>query len=311
MTPGKIVEPGKGKSGADEKPLEPGLYIVATPIGNLEDITLRALRVLRSANVIACEDTRQTQKLLTHFGIGAKVVSYHEHNEAQRAERLLGDLREGAVVALVSDAGMPGISDPGAVVVRAAVEAGVAVFPVPGANAGLTALVASGLDAEEFRFLGFLPARRGERRTLLEQLRGEPMTLVFYEAPHRVVEALEDVVTAMGAGRRVVLARELTKLHEEFLRGTAEDVRAQLAGRESIRGEMVLLIAGARAGTALPEMYGSGDSPAPSAADLASRVEILMRVEGLEERDALKRASKEFGVGKSEAYREWQRKKRR
>jgi 16S rRNA (cytidine1402-2'-O)-methyltransferase len=310
MSPGKIVEQGK-RDGGEEKPLTPGLYIVATPIGNLEDITLRALRVLRAADVIACEDTRQTQKLLTHFGIvsenrGAKVVSYHEHNEAERAERLLAELSEGAVVALVSDAGMPGISDPGAVMVKAAIEAGVAVFPIPGANAGLTALVASGLDAEEFRFLGFLPPRRGERRTLLEKVRGERMTLVFYEAPHRVVEALEDVVTAMGAGRRVVLARELTKIHEEFLRGTAEEVRAELAGRENIRGEMVLLIAGAAGGATVAEMYGAG----AGAADLATRVETLMKVEGLEEREALKRAAKEFGVGKSEAYREWQRRKR-
>jgi 16S rRNA (cytidine1402-2'-O)-methyltransferase len=305
MSPGKIVEQGR-REGGEEKPLTPGLYIVATPIGNLEDITLRALRVLRAADVIACEDTRQTQKLLTHFGIGAKVVSYHEHNESERAERLLAELSEGAVVALVSDAGMPGISDPGAVMVKAAIGAGVAVFPIPGANAGLTALVASGLEAEEFRFLGFLPPRRGERRTLLEKVRGERMTLVFYEAPHRVVEALEDVVTAMGAGRPVVLARELTKIHEEFLRGTAEEVRAELAGRENIRGEMVLLIAGSAGGAEVREMYGAG----AAGADLATRVETLMKVEGLEEREALKRAAKEFGVGKSEAYREWQRRKR-
>jgi 16S rRNA (cytidine1402-2'-O)-methyltransferase len=299
-------ESAKSAAGRPEKALTPGLYIVATPIGNLEDITLRALQVLRSADVIACEDTRQTQKLLTHFGITGRVVSYHEHNEAQRSERLLDELREGATVALVSDAGMPGISDPGAFVVRAAVDAGVSVFPVPGANAALTALVASGLEAEEFRFMGFLPPRRGERRTLLEKLRAEPMTMVFYEAPHRVVDALEDVATALGPGRRVVLARELTKIHEEYLRGTAAEVHANMASRESVRGEMVLMIAGSAKSA---EDGGAAESSA-NGVDLATRVATLMRVDGLEEREALKRAAKEHGVGKSEAYREWQRRKR-
>ena len=191
----------------DTPPLAPGLYLVATPIGNLEDITLRALRVLRSADLIACEDTRQTQKLLNHFNIAARTVSYHQHNEQSRSEDLLTTLRSGGRVALVSDAGMPGISDPGGAVVNAAIAAGIAVFPVPGANAALSALTGSGLDTEKFLFLGFLPPRSGERRSLLEAHAREQSTLIFYEAPHRILDALTDVAAAMGESRRIVLAR--------------------------------------------------------------------------------------------------------
>jgi 16S rRNA (cytidine1402-2'-O)-methyltransferase len=282
-----------------ESPLAPGLYLVATPIGNLEDMTLRGLRVLRQAEVIACEDTRQTQKLLDHFGIKTAKVSYHQHNEAGRAEQLVERLRQGGSVALVSDAGMPAISDPGGTLVAAAIAAGVQVFPVPGANAALSALVASGLDAESFLYLGFLPARGGERRTLLESLVREPRTMVFYESPHRIVDSLADVEAVLGSGRRIVLARELTKLHEEFLRGTVAAVRADIVSRPSFRGEMVLLLAGA-----------SPAEETASATSLVDRVQQLMRDDQLDEKDALKRAAKERGLGKSEAYREWQRRKR-
>lgn len=288
--------------------LAPGLYLVATPIGNLEDITLRALRVLRSADSIACEDTRQTAKLLGHYGIRTPTVSYHLHNESARAQELVEELRGGARIALVSDAGMPGIADPGVAVVAAAIAVGVAVYPIPGANAALAALVASGLETERFTFRGFLPSKAGQRRTVLERVLGElrscgedePATQVFYETPHRVVEALADVVAVFGPEQRVVLARELTKLHEEFLRGTAAGVLTELRARTSIRGEMVLLIEGRAQGTA------GGDG---SGLTLAEEMAALM-LEGASEKDALKQAARTRGLGKSEAYREWQRTKR-
>lgn len=282
------------------EPLAPGLYLVATPIGNLEDITLRALRVLRSVDRIACEDTRQTQKLLNHFGIVKPTLSFHEHNEAARAAELIADLRAGARIAVVSDAGMPGISDPGSLLVRAAIEAGVAVYPVPGANAALSALIASGLNTEEFLFLGFLPSKAGPRMKRLESIGAqvtEPLTVVTYEAPHRIVETLADVEQAFGAECRVVLARELTKLHEEFLRGTVGEVRAQLAERDRVRGEMVLLI------EARPRAREAESQPA----SLRERIAELEKSEGLNEMDALKRIARERGVSKSELYRELQR----
>jgi 16S rRNA (cytidine1402-2'-O)-methyltransferase len=282
------------------KPLAPGLYLVATPIGNLEDITLRALRVLRSVDRIACEDTRQTQKLLNHFGIATPTLSVHEHNEAARARELIEELRDGKRIAVVSDAGMPGISDPGSFLAKAAIEAGVAVYPVPGANAALSALVASGLDTDEFFFLGFLPSKAGARMTRLEEIRArfeEPVTLAIYEAPHRILETLADVERVWGVEARVVLARELTKVHEEFLRGTVREVRAQLAERDRMRGEMVLLVE-AKPGAA----EGAG-----GAGSLRERLAELEKTEGLNEKDALKRVAKERGVSKSELYRELQR----
>ena len=202
----------------------PALYLVATPIGNLEDITLRAVRVLKEVDVIACEDTRQTQKLLNHYGITTRTISYHEHNEMTRAAELVKELQEGASVALVTDAGMPGISDPGYRLISLAIRHHVPVVPIPGASAFLAALVASGLPTDSFRFSGFLPAKRGERRAALEAIKTSPRTQVFYEAPHRVVETLADVVEVLGNARHVVIAREVTKLHEEFLRGRAREV---------------------------------------------------------------------------------------
>lgn len=283
---------------AEDQPLAPGLYLVATPIGNLEDITLRALRVLRTADRIACEDTRQTQKLLNHFGITTPTTSLHEHNEAAKTPELLAALREGGRIAVVSDAGMPGISDPGMQIAAAAIAEGVAVYPVPGANAALSALVASGLPTEQFLFAGFLPAKAGERRTALEQLRSETderRTVIFYDAPHRILETLSDMEAVWGAGTRVVLARELTKLHEEFLRGTAAEVRAALAERDRVRGEMVLLL------DAQPE------AKAAAAVSLREQLAQLQRDEGLSEMDGLKRIARERGISKSEAYRELQR----
>lgn len=284
----------------EDPQLAPGLYLVATPIGNLEDITLRALRVLRSVDRIACEDTRTTAKLLSHFGIPTPTVSYHLHNEHSRAAELIEALKSGQRIAIVSDAGMPGIADPGAAIAAEAIAAGVPVYPIPGANAALSALIASGLSTESFLFHGFLPSKEGQRRTTLEALRSQGFadtTHIFYETPHRILGALEDVIATFGPTHRVALARELTKLHEEFLRGTAQEVHAALVNRPTIRGEMVLLLDGAT-------------PPATDASQpltLAAEVQALMTIHSLSEKDALKQVAKSRGIGKSEAYREWQR----
>jgi 16S rRNA (cytidine1402-2'-O)-methyltransferase len=274
--------------------LAPGLYLVATPIGNLEDITLRALRVLKQADMIACEDTRQTQKLLNHFGIEKPTVSYHEHNEASRAAELVEKLTQGARIAMVSDAGTPGISDPGFRLIALAIERGLPVVPVPGAAALLTAVVASGLPIDSFSFRGFLPPKSGGRRRELENIRQSSQTEIFYEAPHRIREALEDAV-ALGPQRSVVVARELTKVHEEFLRGTAAEILAVLNARGDVKGEIVLLIG--------PAVEGEVQAPSISIRD---RVHQLMHDEKLDEKAALKKVAKERGISKSEAYREWQ-----
>jgi 16S rRNA (cytidine1402-2'-O)-methyltransferase len=275
--------------------LAPGLYLVGTPIGNLEDMTLRAIRVLKQADVIACEDTRQTQKLLNHFGIETRAVSYHEHNEASRAVELAEKLTQGGRVAVVSDAGMPGISDPGFRLVLLAVERGIAVFPVPGPAAFLAALVASGLPTDSFSFRGFLPAKSGSRRRELEKVLGSEETQVYYEAPHRIKETLGDVVEVLGQERSVVVARELTKIHEEFLRGTAGEVVQTLNARGEVKGEITLLLGKAAEG-----------ARAPRGVSVRERVEEIMRDEKVDEKSALKKVAKERGISKSEAYRELQ-----
>jgi 16S rRNA (cytidine1402-2'-O)-methyltransferase len=271
------------------------LYVVATPIGNLEDITYRAVRVLREAGLIACEDTRQTRKLLDHYGIATPTISYHEHNEIQRAEELVRKLEEGVAIAQVSDAGMPGISDPGYRVIKLAIERGISVIPIPGPSALTAALVGSGLPADVFEFRGFLPAKSGQRRTVLESFLGASHTIVVYEAPHRIREALEDIVGVLGSERPVVIARELTKIHEEFIRGTAAEVLARLQAVEP-RGEITLLI-------------GPGESQIRPVAikDVASRLEEIMREQKVDEKAALKVLAKEQGLSKSEVYRELQR----
>jgi 16S rRNA (cytidine1402-2'-O)-methyltransferase len=283
------------------KPLAPGLYLVATPIGNLEDITLRALRILRSVDRIACEDTRQTQKLLNHFEIRTPTVSYHMHNEGSRSEELVAELKLGACIAVVSDAGTPGIADPGGQIANAAIAAGIDVFPVPGANAAISGLIASGLPTERFTFHGFLPAKAGQRKTTLEELPRGDATHLFYEAPHRIVDTLADVETVFGPTQHVVIARELTKLHEEFLRGPVSELRTQLATRPSIRGEIVLMLAPAMA----------DNETAAQRASVAVEVAALIKAEGISEMDALKRVARERGMGKSEAYRELQREQNR
>ena len=285
---------------SDEERLEPGLYVVGTPIGNLEDITLRALRVLRTADRIACEDTRQTQKLLNHYDIRTPTVSYHEHNEMTRAPELIVHLEDGERIALVTDAGMPGISDPGYRLISLAVRHGIRVVPVPGASAFLSALVASGLPGETFKFNGFLPAKVGQRKQVLEEVSDLPRTQIFYEAPHRILETLKDIVEVMGATRHIVVAREVTKLHEEFLRGRVEDVLGTAEDRGELKGEITLLIGKAEENT----------QPAATKETVGQMVRRIMSDESLDEKDALKRAAKEFGISKSEAYREWQRAKK-
>jgi 16S rRNA (cytidine1402-2'-O)-methyltransferase len=287
---------------ADANPkgfLTPGLYLVGTPIGNLEDITLRAVRVLKDADQIACEDTRQTQKLLNHYGISTRTVSYHEHNELTRAPELVLDLEGGARVALVTDAGTPGISDPGFRLISLAIRHHIPVVPIPGASAFLAALVASGLPTDSFRFSGFLPAKVGQRRQMLESIKASPRTQVFYEAPHRVKEAVEDVIEVLGKDRQLVIAREVTKIHEEFLRGRAGEILETLKARGDIKGEITLLIG----------KLEEGQPKAASRLSVRERLEQIMAEEKLDEKAALKRIAKEMGVSKSEAYRELQRSK--
>jgi 16S rRNA (cytidine1402-2'-O)-methyltransferase len=286
---------------SSDKPLAPGLYLVATPIGNLEDITLRALRILRSVDRIACEDTRQTQKLLNRFEIHTPTVSYHMHNEGSRTEELIAELKVGARIAIVSDAGTPGIADPGGQIAAAAIAAGIDVFPIPGANAAISGLIASGLPTDQFVFHGFLPAKAGQRKTALEKLIRRDVTHVFYEAPHRILDTLVDVEAVFGQSQHVVIARELTKLHEEFLRGSVGELRSQLAARASVRGEIVLMLA-------LSPTESSSEKKRES---LAVEVAALMKSEGIGEMDALKRVARDRGIGKSEAYRELQREQNR
>jgi 16S rRNA (cytidine1402-2'-O)-methyltransferase len=295
-----------------ETPLAPGLYLVATPIGNLGDITLRALDVLRRADRIACEDTRQTQKLLNHFAISTPTVSCHQHNERQRANELIEALKAGGRIAVVSDAGMPGISDPGGWLTSEAIAAGATVIPIPGANAALSALVASGLPTAEFHFIGFLPEKAGARRSRLEDLAAEAaksgktaQTLIFYEAPHRILETLADLEAVWGPELRVVVARELTKIHEEFLRSTVAEARRVLAGRDRIRGEITLLVE-ARPLARAADLAGNG---APE--KIADRVARLQTESGVDEKEALKKLARELGQSKSELYRELQRERAR
>ncbi|HEU5351276.1 MAG TPA: 16S rRNA (cytidine(1402)-2'-O)-methyltransferase [Terracidiphilus sp.] len=310
------------ESTLNAKPLAPGLYLVATPIGNLGDITLRALDILRRAHRIACEDTRQTQKLLNHFQIATPTVSCHQHNEHARAAELIGDMKAGKAVALVSDAGTPGISDPGAWLVPAAIASGIPVIPIPGANAALSALIASGLSTADFRFLGFLPEKSGPRRTFLEDLaadfaanpRSTPQTFLFHEAPHRIADTLLDIEKIFGAQpHAVVVARELTKLHEEFLRGTAAEILSALASRDRIRGEFTLLLELQPAKSASDADGHTSDSheASPKPEKISAQLARLKAEEDLDEKEALKRLARLSGQSKSELYRELQRERAR
>ena len=263
------------------------LYLVSTPIGNLEDITFRAVRTLREANLIACEDTRHTAKLLQHYGIDRPTISYHEHNESERSLALLDRLQNGETIAVVSDAGTPLISDPGYRLVSAATQAGINVIAVPGASALLTALAASGLPTDEFHFAGFLPPKTGQRRKELERLADLNCTVVVYEAPHRIVDALEDI-GEVYADAPVVVTRELTKMHEEYLRGTADSILLDLNARPSIKGEMTIVI-------------GRRVAVQTDSRSIPDAVADHMR-QGLSRMDALKAVARERGLSKREVY---------
>jgi 16S rRNA (cytidine1402-2'-O)-methyltransferase len=280
-------------------PQRPALFVVATPIGNLEDITFRAVRTLKEVDAIACEDTRQTQKLLNHYGIEKRTVSYHEHNEMTRAAELIMEMEQGASIALVTDAGMPGISDPGFRLISLAIRHHIPVVPLPGPAAFLAALVASGMPTDSFRFSGFLPPKSGQRRKLLESIKDSPRTQIFYEAPHRLIESLEDIVATLGAHRHVVIAREVTKLHEEFVRGQVAEVLEMMEARDEVRGEITLLIGKA-------DEHGA---PAVEQKNVRQRMREMMKAENIDEKDAMKRVAKEMGVSKSEVYRELQKSK--
>lgn len=267
------------------------LYLVATPIGNLEDITLRALRVLKEVDVIACEDTRHTRKLLDHFGISKPTVSYHEHNEQSRAQELTARLLSGASIALVTDAGTPGISDPAYRIVSAAIDAGISVIPIPGATAMIAGLIASGLPTDAFLFVGFLPAKRQARRAKLIELQSVRETIVCYEAPHRIKETLSEAREVLG-NRQASLAREITKLYEQFMRGTLAEISAQLQGSEP-RGEMTLVIAGTSKEENLTLQNNSS---------INDQLEQLMKDTGLSRNDAMKQLARIRGVSKKEIY---------
>lgn len=265
------------------------LYVVASPIGNLEDMTYRAVRVLREVDLIACEDTRHTRHLLDHFGINRTTVSYHEHNETARTSDLIVRLQSGNNIALVSDAGTPLISDPGYRVVAAAVAAGIPVVPVPGASAILAALAASGLPTDSFHYGGFLPSKAGQRRRALTAAVALDCTLVFYEAPHRILETLTDMAELMPR-RPVVIAREMTKLHEEYLRGTASEIAELLSSRPAIKGELTIVIG----------------KPVEAEVDSRPARELLnlFLSQGYSRMDAIKEVARARGVSKREIYSE-------
>lgn len=275
------------------------LFIVATPIGNLEDITHRAVRILREVDVIACEDTRRTQKLLNQFGIKTKTISYHEHNERERAEQLCQLLETGKDIAIVSDAGTPLISDPGFRIVNAAIQRNVPIVPIPGPTAFVTALAASGLASDQFLFVGFLPARANARRAKLEELREIAATLIFYEAPRRIAKTLKDALDVFG-NRNATVARELTKLHEEIVRGSLAGLRQRFSQNPTARGEMVLIISGASERRLDATQFS--DEIEDQSRRLSKRVREL-EGEGLDAKVALKKAARELGIKRAEAYR--------
>ena len=272
------------------------LYIVATPIGNLEDITLRALRILKEVDLIACEDTRHTAKLLTRYGITTPRKSCHEFNEENRVFELISLLREGKNIALVGDAGTPLISDPGYKLVSACRKEGITVIPIPGACAAVTALSASGLPSDGFFFVGFLPSRAAARRRRLAEIAGIPATLIFYEAPHRLIASMKDMADILGE-RRAALAREITKIHEEFLCGTPDEILDALRARAEIRGEITLIIEGGEGrGQALPVFPES----------IFEHLEKEMKKSGLSRNEALKTVAHERGLSRRDAYRQLQ-----
>ncbi len=267
------------------------LYVVATPVGNLEDITLRALRILKEVDLIACEDTRYTAKLLSHYGISTPRESYHQFNEASRTPRLIQRLREGKNIALVTDSGTPLVSDPGYGIVSGCRKEGIPVIPIPGPSAAIAALIGSGLPAENFFFAGFLPARQSMRKRRLQELGAIPATLVIYEAPHRLISSLEEMVSVFGP-RRACIARELTKVHEEFLNGTLPELLAEIQSRPKVQGEITLVIEPGEKETVVSRCPES----------LRQHLEEEMQRTGLPRNEALKRVAKQRGLTRKEAY---------
>lgn len=279
------------------------LYLCPTPIGNLEDITLRALKILKEVDLIAAEDTRVTIKLLNHYEIKTPLVSYHEHNKRGQGPKLIGLLQEGKNIALVSDAGTPGISDPGQDLVKLAIEAGIEIVPLPGAAAVISALVASGLSTERFAFEGFLPKKAGERDKRLAELAPDPRTLIFYEAPHRITKTLKALKDGLG-NRKAVIAREMTKLHEEFIRGTLEELIQKFA-ETAPKGEMVIVLEGAGADSKPGKENSPGWDPELSAIERKSKLESIIEDKirkGFSKNQALREAAKELGISRNEAY---------
>lgn len=274
------------------------LYLVPTPIGNLEDMTYRAARLLKEVDIIAAEDTRNTQKLLNHFEINTPQISFHEHNSKERTQQLIEKLLSGKNVAQVSDAGMPSISDPGVDLVQAAVQAEISVVPLPGANAALTALIASGIVPQPFYFYGFLPRKKKELKQELELLNRREETMIFYESPHRLKQLLEQMEEIFGAERSVVLARELTKRYEEFIRGSVEDV-LQWTNDEQIRGEFVVIVEGNQNAEELEE------APEWETWTTKEHVERVIEDENVQSKQAIKEVAKLRGVPKREVYAEF------
>ncbi len=296
----KLIGDGHALGTQDEKkPIETSgesttgtLYVCATPLGNLEDITLRVLRILKECDLIAAEDTRRTIKLLNHFEIATPLTSYHEHNEKTKGSKLIDELRKGKNIALVSDAGMPGISDPGHIVIKMALEGDISVVPVPGPTAGITALVASGLPTDRFVFEGFLPRGKKQRAAILAELTDETRTIILYEAPHRVKKTLLELKTVLG-DRRIVMARELTKLHEEFKRNSITGVIDSLG--DAPKGEICLIVEGA------PEKEKKNDLPNEESRDLIKEVLLLIE-KGLSKKEAIKEVASKFNLPKREVY---------
>ena len=280
----------------DRSEVEAGtLYMVATPIGNLADITLRALELLKTVDVIAAEDTRHTRKLLSHYHISGKLLSCHEHNEAERARDLTARLSSGQSVALLTDAGTPAVSDPGYRVLEAAIAAGIRVVPIPGPSAAVAALSASGLASDAFFFVGFLPQKGARRSSRLKQLADVTATLIFYESPHRVVPLLRDISRILGE-RRVVAAREMTKRYEEFIRGAASEVADILAGRPAVKGELTILVAGRTEGAHQQEAAEDLE------ALLREAVQAALKEGGPGASRLSRDLSKRFGVPKNRVY---------
>ena len=278
------------------------LYLVATPIGNLEDMTYRAVRVLGEVDVIAAEDTRHTRGLLTHFDIHTPLVSYHEHNKDTAGPPLIERLLAGENIACVSDAGLPGIADPGADLARRAIAVGITVTVLPGANAALTGLIASGLDTVRFSFVGFLPRTKDKRRELLAEIKSHRETLIFYEAPHRLADSLKELTAGLGGSRPAVLCRELTKKYEEYRRGTLQELLDGLSDNEQ-RGEFVIVVGGCDTASAEAEAAAAGEALNTSDPEAVRAAVQALTEQGMPEKEAMRQIARQTGLSRRDIYR--------